>query len=115
MAKNIRKTAASMGATIAGKVLETAGGSFGAARLAAIVRSRLVPSRGKRVGRPANPAWVEHPKVPMSKGTLRQLERLARRMSTKERKVSAMQVVAQLLEDSVRQMSSAVSAEAQSF
>ncbi len=101
MARNIQKIASKLGARLVGKVPDTRGGAFGAARLAEIMNSRLVPSRGKRSGRPANPDWIERPKVPMSKETLKQLRRLAQQASTKQRKVSAMQVAAQLLEDSV--------------
>lgn len=101
MAKNVQKIAEGLGAKIVGKVPYTGGGAFGAARLAEIMKQRLVPSAGKRAGRPANPAWDQRPKVPMSKKTLRRLQKLAQQASTKERKVTAMQIAAQLLEESV--------------
>ena len=86
------------------QVPDTGGGAFGAARLAAIVadlQSRLVPAPGRRTGRPTDATWVHHPKVPMSEATERRLARLARQASTEDRKVSPMQVAAQILEDAV--------------
>ena len=50
MAKNINQTARRLGATVFHEVPETAGGAFGAARLARIVealQSRLVPGQGR--------------------------------------------------------------------
>jgi hypothetical protein len=85
------------------QVLATGGGAFGD-RLAAIVENlqcRLVPARGRRTGRPTDATWVHHPKVPMSEATGRRLARLARQASTEGRKVSLMQVAAQILEDAV--------------
>jgi hypothetical protein len=73
----------------------------GAARLAAILRDRLAPSSGLRPGRPTDPNWVKHPKVPMSEETLLRLEHLAEQLTTPDRRVSPMQVAAQLLEDSL--------------
>ena len=104
MARNIRQIAQAMGAEIVGRVPETGGGAFGAARLAQVVsalRERLQPSHGKRPGRPTAKDWVHRSKVPMSRGTQTKLHRLARQMSTDERKVSPMQVAAQLLEEAV--------------
>src|SRR5262249_30507247 len=78
--------------------------AFGAARLAGItakLRSSLVPGQGRRAGRPTNPARVRHPKVPMSAETERRLALLAERASTAERKVSPMQIAAQILEEAV--------------
>lgn len=56
-------------------------------------------------GRPPRPAHQRRlqfrPKVPMSKTTQRKLKRLAQQASRAGRKVSAMQLAAQLLEDAV--------------
>ena len=51
--------------------------------------------------RPTNPNWVRHPKVPMSEATERRLSRLAEQASVSGRKVSPMQVAAQILEDAL--------------
>src|SRR5258708_4687357 len=101
MAKNIKRIAAGLGATVVGQVPKTGGGAFGAARLAGIVESlqaRLVPGEGRRPGRPTDPNWVRHPKVPMSEATARRLLRLAECASERGRRVSPMQIAAQLLE-----------------
>ncbi len=104
MARNIRKIARGLGARVVGRVPETGGGAFGAARLAALLRERLTPSAGLRPGRPTDPNWVKHPKVPMSEATFQRLERLAGQLSTPGRRVSPMQVAAQLLETSVERL-----------
>ena len=104
MAKNIRKVAAALGARVTGRVPEVGPGAFGAARLAAALRERLVASAGRRPGRPTDPAWTQHPKVPMSDKTLERLELLSRKLSTPDRRISPMQVAAHLLENSVVQM-----------
>lgn len=104
MARNVRKIARALGARVAGKVPETGGGAFGAARLAVLLHARLAPSSGARPGRPTDPNWVKRPKVPMSEETLTALEQLADELSTPERRVSPMQVAAQLLESSVEQL-----------
>src|SRR5437867_7778969 len=104
MAKNIRRLAGRLGADLVGRVPDVGGGAFGAGRLAAIVeslRSRLVPGEGRRAGRPTNPNWVRRPKVPMSEATERLLNDLAEQASTSGRKVSPMQVAAQILEDAL--------------
>jgi hypothetical protein len=104
MADNVNQLARRLGAKVVAQVLDTGGGAFGAARLAAIIanlQSRLVPARGRRTGRPTDATWVHHPKVPMSAETERRLIRLARQASTEGRKVSPMQVAAQILEDAV--------------
>lgn len=102
MAKNIDKIAAGLGAKVICQVPDTGGGAFGAARLARIVQdiqARLVPGQGLRPGRPTDASWVRHPKVPMSDATRNRLERLAEQSSTNGRKVSPMQIAAQILED----------------
>ena len=112
MARNIRAVAELLGATVVDRLPETGGGAFGAARLAASVsrlRSRLKPGRGKRPGRPTDPNWVHHPKVPMSAETERRLARLAAELSAGSRKVSPMQLAAQILEDAIAQITGAAS------
>jgi hypothetical protein len=104
MAKNIQQIADRLGASVVGQVPDTGGGAFGAARLAKCIESlqgRLVPGQGKRAGRPSDASWVRHPKVPMSEATGRRLQRLAERASTGGRKVSPMQIAAQILEEAL--------------
>lgn len=104
MAKNIKHIADRLGADVIGQVPDTGGGAFGAARLAQCIESlqaRLVPGQGKRTGRPSDASWVRHPKVPMSDATRLRLARLAEQMSTGDRKVSPMQIAAQILEDAL--------------
>ena len=101
MAQSIRKIAKQLGAEVVAQVPDVGGGAFGAARLAAILSQRLSPGHGKRPGRPTDPTWTRHPKVPMSKDTLAQLEALAQQLSASRRKISPMQVAAQLLEETV--------------
>ncbi len=101
MAKNIDKIATGLGAKLIVQVPDTGGGAFGAAQLAKVVelmQARLVPSQGLRPGRPTDPNWVQHPKVPMSNATKQRLARLAEQSSTAGRKVSPMQIAAQILE-----------------
>jgi hypothetical protein len=104
MAKNIKRIAASLGARIVGEVPDTGSGAFGAARLAKSIeslQSRLVPGQGKRSGRPSDASWVRSPKVPMSEATRHRLLRLAERASLSGRKVSPMQIAAQILEEAL--------------
>lgn len=107
MAKHIDKIAKRLGAEVVCQVPDVGGGVFGMTRLAGIIqalRTRLEPSQGQRPGRPTDPQWVHHPKVPMTHSTQEALERLAEMASTSERKVSPMQVAAQLLEQAVAQV-----------
>jgi hypothetical protein len=107
MAKNIKRIADSLGARIVGQVPDTGGGAFGAARLSQIVETlhnRLVPSQGIRAGRPTDVSWERHPKVPMSQATEQRLVRLAARASDGNRKVSPMQIAAQLLENALAEI-----------
>ena len=104
MAKNVKKIATSLGATIGEPVPDTGGGAFGMSQLAAVLSARLEPIQGKRPGRPSDPSWVYYRKIPMSEETLERLEEIAESVSTDERKVSPMQVAAQLLEDGIEQM-----------
>ena len=104
MATNIEQIAERLNAEVIGQVPDTGGGAFGAARLAQIVeclQTRLVPGQGKRAGRPSDVSWVRHPKVPMSRETEQRLIRLAERASSGKRKVSPMQIAAQILEDAL--------------
>jgi hypothetical protein len=90
-----------LGAKIAGEVPDVGGGPFGMARLAHVLHQTLTPAQGERPGRPTNPAWATRCKVPMSAATLEKLTRLAHDLSTPRRKVSPMQVAAQLLEEAL--------------
>ena len=105
MAKNVKQIAKALGAKIGEPVLDTGGGAFGMAWLAASLSSRLEPIQGKRPGRPSDPTWVYSRKVPMKEETLDRLEEIAASVSTRDRKVSPMQVAAQLLEQSLDQVS----------
>jgi hypothetical protein len=107
MTRNVKQIAEGLGAKVVGRVPRTGGGAFGAARLARIVESvqaRLVPGQGKRAGRPSDASWVRHPKVPMSEAIKRRLTLLAERASDGGRKVSPMQIAAQILEDALTGM-----------
>jgi hypothetical protein len=104
MAKNREKIAATLGAKVVVRVPHTGGGAFGAARLARIVadiQARLQPGQGIRPGRPTDANWTQHPKVPMSEATRQRLARLAEQSSAGGRKVSPMQIAAQLLEEAL--------------
>ena len=101
MSNSSHRIAKRLGATTVGTIPDVGGGPHGAARLAAILSVRLTPSRGRRPGRPSVKELDHHPKVPMSRRTVERLKSLSARMSTNERKVSPMQVAAQLLEDSL--------------
>jgi hypothetical protein len=104
MARNIKQLADALGAEVVGKIPDVGGGAFGAARLPQVVaalQKRLKPGCGLRPGRPTSVEWVHHPKVPMSEKTASKLRRLALRASSADRKISPMQVAAQLLEEAV--------------
>ena len=104
MAIDPQEFARLLGAEIVGETPDVGGGPFGMARLARVMHQRLAPSQGERPGRPTNPAWTVRPKVPMSAATAQRLAEIAEAMSTPERKVSPMQVAAQLLEEAVRHL-----------
>ena len=107
MADNINRLARPLVAKVVARIPDTGGGAFGAARLAQIVsalQARLVPSNGERPSRPTDSTWVRHPKVPMSAATERRLVRLAEQASTQDRKISPMQLAAQLLGDAVARL-----------
>jgi hypothetical protein len=97
-----RNVAARLGAEHVGQMPDIGGGAFGMARLAAALKERLEPEQGRRPGRPTNIRWVLVPKVPMSRETENQLILLAEQLSTPERRVSPMQLAAQLLEESLQ-------------
>ena len=101
MAKNVKKIAKALGAKIGEQVPDTGGGAYGMARLTAILSSRLEPIQGMRPGRPSDPSWVYSRKVPMSEEPFERLEEIAEAVSTEQRRVSPMQVAAQLLELSI--------------
>ena len=107
MSKKIDKLADALGAMVIAKVPRTGGGAFGAARLGQIVadlQAELTPSQGKRPGRPTRSGWSLRPKIPMSTATESRLIALARKASSPDRKISPMQLAAQLLEDVVARL-----------
>lgn len=104
MAIDSQEFAQMLGAEIVGEVPDVGGGPFGMARLARLMHQRLIPSQGERPGRPTNPDWVTRHKVPMSEATVGELSRMAEEMSTAERRISPMQVAAQLLEEALRRV-----------
>lgn len=109
MAEKVEKIASLLGAEVVARLPETGGGAFGAARLATLVaalQARLEPSVGRRPGRPTDASWTHHSKVPMTDATMQKLVHLADLASTANRRVSPMQVAAQLLEDAVERCSS---------
>ena len=101
MAIEPKEFAALLGAEIVGEVPDVGGGPFGMARLAHIMHQRLTPSQGERPGRPTDSTWASRPKVPMSPATQRRLAEIAEAISTPQRRVSPMQVAAQLLEEAL--------------
>jgi hypothetical protein len=105
MAIEPKEFAALLGAEIVGEVPDVGGGPFGMARLAHIMHQRLTPSQGERPGRPTDATWENRPKVPMTDATHRRLTQIAAQLSTSERRVSPMQVAAQLLEEAVAHVS----------
>jgi hypothetical protein len=104
MDKRIASIAKDLGAKHVGTLPDVSGGAFGMARLAQMLHERLAPSAGKRPGRPSNDQWTEQRKVPMSEETLAALRKISAHLSSDERKVSPMQLAAQLLEESVVQI-----------
>jgi len=107
MARNVDKLARGLGAQLKEKLPDVGGGAFGMARIAGILSRRLQPSLGTRPGRPTDPKWVAQGKIPMSQETKERLTLLAEQMSQVGRRVSPMQLAAQLLEDSLAQLTSA--------
>jgi len=68
------------------------------------LQARLTPGLGQRHGRPTDASWVQRPKVPMSEETVRALRHLAEMASSSERRISPMQVAAQILEVAVHEL-----------
>jgi len=101
MAKNTKRIAKKLGARIVVEMPDTGGGAFGMIRLGEILRERLQPGNGQRKGRPSDPSWVLREAVPMSEETRKRLTELANKMSTERRRISPMQLAAQLLEQSL--------------
>jgi hypothetical protein len=109
MGKKTNELADALGAAVVAQLPKTGGGAFGAARLGKIVADLqidLIPSHGKRPGRPTRSEWNRRPKIPMSRKTERRLIKLAQKASTARRKVSPMQLAARLLEDALAQLPS---------
>ena len=107
MSEQLNRIRKKLGADFSTEVTDVGGGAFGAARMAGIIarlQTRLVPSQGLRPGRPTDPTWVESPKVPMSAATLERLSRFAATTSVGGRKISPMQLAAQLLEESLARL-----------
>jgi hypothetical protein len=102
-----REFARMLGAKIVGEIPTVGGGPFGMARLAQLLHQRLTPSPGERPGRPTNPNWVKRCKVPMSAATVERLSQMAEQMSTPERRISPMQVAAQLLQEALERLDQA--------
>jgi len=104
MARNVDRIAKGLGAKVIAQLPDVGAGAFGAARLAQVIeqlRSRLVPAQGLRTGRPTDARWERRPKVPMSEETEQRLIRLAAEASTAGRKISPMQLAAQILEEAL--------------
>lgn len=99
MTIKIADLAEKLGAEIVGTVPDDLAGAFGVGKLAQALRARLEPGLGKRPGRPTNPSWSKRSKVPLAVETEARLEQLARMLSDEHRRVSPMQVAAQLLEE----------------
>jgi hypothetical protein len=101
VAKNVDRIAEKLGARVREEIPDTGGGTFGMARLSEILTKRLQPSQGRRPGRPTDPSWELQGKVPMSVATKARLVNLAKKLSGRGRRISPMQVAAQILEDRV--------------
>jgi hypothetical protein len=99
MDRRIEKIARKLGANVVGTVPEYSAGAFGVAKLAQTLRQRLEPGRGKRPGRPSVAHWSKRSKIPLAAETEDRLEHLARLLSDEHRKISPMQVAAQILEE----------------
>lgn len=102
MGHKIEDLAKKMGAQVVGTVPDYSAGAFGIGKLARTLRERLEPGQGKRPGRPSDPSWTKRSKVPLAAETEERLEQLARLLSDDRRKVSPMQVAAQILEEGTR-------------
>jgi hypothetical protein len=101
MSERMKQIARKLRAKSVAKLPETGGGAFGASKLAAL-RARLQPQVGLRPGRPTESSWSVRRKIPMSPSTYKKLQQLATEISDPNRKVSPMQLAAQLLEQSLQ-------------
>ena len=101
MAKNTKQIADKLGAAHLGQIHHSPAGAFGMTARAHLLGQRLQPSHGIRMGRPTDPSWVLREAVPMSEQTKNCLKQMADELSTEHRKISPMQLAAQLLEQSV--------------
>jgi hypothetical protein len=100
MARDPERLAELLGAKLVAKVPDVGGGAFGAARLARVVAElQARPERVRENG--AVQSSANGISLPLSDATERKLVRLAAQASTPERKVSPMQLAAQLLEDAL--------------
>lgn len=102
MSKRIKQIAKRLGGKVVARLPETGGGAFGAARLVAL-RERLRPQTGVRTGRPSDAQWSIRRNIPMSPETYAKLQAMAAQASDDQRKVSPMQIAAQLLEHSLQE------------
>lgn len=101
MAENIDRIIKKLGAKRLGrlsKMSKIKAGIKGIIQLSETLRTRLKSSPYRRSGRPTDKSWVKRPKVPMSEATFDTLTRLSDEISCERRKVSPMQVAAELLE-----------------
>jgi hypothetical protein len=102
MALDPARNAERLGAVHVGQIPDTGGGAFGMARLAAVLSERLQPTPADSCH--SNVRWILNRKVPMSRETEDRLIMLAEQLSTPERRISPMQLAAQLLEESLRKL-----------
>jgi hypothetical protein len=98
-----KNVAARLGAEHVCQMPDVGGGAFGMARMAAVLKERLQPQE-HRPGQRTETRWIMNSKVPMSRETENQLIILAEQLSTPERRVSPMQLAAQLLEETLRKL-----------
>jgi hypothetical protein len=96
---DVDKIAKGLGAVRRGRVIAP-GGYFGAMQLVADLEARFrIPKGG---GRPTVPEWTTKRVLPLSEGTLKRLERLAKKIGeTKQVHLEPMQVAALLLERAI--------------
>lgn len=102
MKERSKRIASQLGAKVIAQIPEVGGGAFGASRVASL-RARLQPQIGLRPGRPTEGSWSVRRKIPMSPATYEKLQQLASQVSNLQRKVSPMQLAAQLLEQSLQE------------
>ena len=106
MAENIKRIADRLGAEIVGEAPDAGVGLLRGTPLRAC-RNPPCPAGARPgiAGRATHRCnWERHPKVPMSRETERRLVHLAERVSNGRRKVSPMQLAAQILEDALSEI-----------